>query len=150
MGIFEKAIQERHPASESIKLTPREAFAAIVVGAFKADGRVAEEEAVRVNEIFNSTRLFRQPTAEPVHGVLERVVELFRVYGTEAIVGLAAEALPPELRPPAFAVAVDLVLADGNATAEERTFIDGLQELFKISDEDAIKIVDVIIVKNSI
>jgi uncharacterized tellurite resistance protein B-like protein len=150
MGIFEKTIQEQHPPPSAITLTPREAFAAIVVAAFQADGRVAAEEAVRVNEIFNSTRMFRQPSAEQLHAVLERVIELFRVYGTEVIVPLAAEALPPELRPPAFAVAVDLVLADGVATHEERKFIDGLQELFEISDEDAVKIVDVIIVKNSI
>ena len=79
MGIFEKVMQERHPISESVTLTPREAFAAIVAGAFNADGRVAPEEAVRVNKIFNSTKLFRQPSAEPAKAVLDRVVELVGV-----------------------------------------------------------------------
>ena len=150
MGIFEKVMQERHPASESVTLTPRQAFAAIVVGAFNADGRVAPPEAVRVSQIFNSTKLFRQPSAEPVQAVLDRIVELFGVHGAEAIVALAAKALPPELRAPAFATAVDLVLADGAASVEERRFIDGLQDLLQIPDEDAIKIVDVIIIKNSV
>ena len=149
MGIFEKVMQERHPAPESVTLTARQAFAAIVVGAFNADKRVASEEAVRVNEIFNSTKLFRQPSAEPVHAVVDRVVELFRLHGNEVVLALAANALPQELRPPAFAIAVDLVLADGEASVEERKFIDGLQELLQMSDEAAMKIVDVIIVKNS-
>lgn len=86
MGIFQKVMQERHPASEGVTLTPRQAFAAIVVGAFNADGRVASEEAVRVNEIFNSTKLFRQPAAEPVHAVLDRVVELFPLHGTVDVI----------------------------------------------------------------
>ena len=150
MGIFEKVMHERHPISESVTLTPREAFAAIVVGAFNADGRVAPEEGLRVNEIFNSTKLFRQPSAEPAKAVLDRVVELFGMHGTEAILALGAKALPPNLRAPAFAIAVDLVLADGDASVEERKFVDGLQALLKIPDEDAVKIVDVIIVKNSV
>ena len=108
------------------------------------------EEAVRVNEIVNSTKLFRQPSAEPAKAVLDRVVELFGVYGTEAIVALGAKALPPDLRAPAFAIAVDLVLADGEASIEERKFIDGLQDLLQVPDEDAVKIADVIIIKNSV
>ena len=150
MGVFEKVMQERHPTSERITLTPREAFAAIVIDAFNADGRVAPEEAARVNEIFSSTKLFRQPSAQPAKAVLDRVVELFGMHGTEAIVAIAAKALPPDLRAPAFAVAVDLVLADGEASVEERKFIDGLQDLLQLPDEDAAKIVDVILVKNSV
>ena len=103
-----------------------------------------------MNEIFNSTKLFRRPAAEPAKAVLDRVVELFGMHGPEAIVALGAKALPPDLRAPAFAIAVDLVLADGEASVEERKFIDVLQDLLQIPDEDAIKIVDVIIVKNSV
>ena len=150
MGIFEKVMQERRPISENVTLTPREAFAAIVVAAFNADGRVAPEEAARVNEIFNSTKLFRQPSAEPTKPVLDRVMELFGAHSAEAIVAIAAKALPPALRAPAFAIAVDLVLADGEASIEERKFIDGLQDLLQLPDEDAVKIVDVIIIKNSV
>ena len=148
MGVFEKAFQERHPSPESVTLTPHEAFAAMMIGAFNADGRAAQEEAVRVNEIFSSTKLFR-PVAGQVRAVVERVSELFRAYGADVVLALAADALPVELRAPAFAVAVDLVLADGEATTEERKYIDGLQALLKISDEDALKIVEVLILKNS-
>lgn len=150
MGIFEKVMQERHPLSESVTLTPRQAFAAIVLGAFTANGRAASEESLRVNEIFNSTRLFRQPSAEPVQAVVDRVLQLFGANGTDPIVALAATALPAQLRAPAFAIAVDLVLADGQASVDERKFIDGLQGLLQIPDEEAMKIVDVIIVKNSV
>jgi hypothetical protein len=69
-------------------------------------------------------------------------------YGTDTIAP-RRESLPPDLRGPAFAVAVDLVLADGQASIEERRFIDRLQPLLEISDDDAPKIVDVMIVENS-
>jgi hypothetical protein len=150
MGIFEKVMQERHPPSESVTLTPRQAFAAIVIGAFTANGRGAPEETLRVNEVFNSTRLFRQPSSESVQAVVDHVTELFGTHGAGPIVTLAAKALPAELRAPAFAIAVDLVLADGQASLDERKFIDGLQGLLQIPDEEAMKIVDVIIVKNSV
>jgi hypothetical protein len=49
-----------------------------------------------------------------------------------------------------FSITVDLVLADGEASTEERKFIDGLQGLLQLPDEDAVKIVDVISIKNSV
>ena len=121
-----------------------------MIGAFSVNGRGAPEDTLRVNEIFNSTRLFREPSAESVQAVVDRVIQLFGTHGAEPIVTLAAKALPAELRAPAFAMAVELVLADGQASLDERKFIDGLQGLLQIPDDDAMKIVDVIIVKNSV
>lgn len=148
MGVFEKVI-ERHQPAANLAFSPPEAFAAIVAAAFNADGRVAPEEAIRVNEIFTAAKLFRS-SPEPPKAIVNRVVELFAAHGTDAIVAMAARALPAPLRAPAFAVAVDLVLADGDATAEERTFVDRLQALLGIADDDAVKIVDVLVVKNSV
>ena len=150
MGVFEKVMQQRQPVTEGVSFTPPYAFAAIVVGAFNADGRGAPEEVRRANEIFSSTKLFKQPDSEPVETVVQRVLQLFQTHGADAVATLAANSLPEDLRLPVFTIAVDLVLADGEASAEERTFIDNLQALLRISDADAAKIVDVIIIKNSV
>ncbi len=147
MGIFEKALKEQ-PA-ETLTLTPHQAFAAIVIGAIGADGRVGPTEAARVNQVFASTRLFAPPGAEALQPVIEHVMEAFDVYGADAVVGLAAQVLPPPLHAAAFAVAVDLVLADGQAGQAERHYIDRLQELLQIDDAMAVKIVDVMLLKNS-
>ncbi len=149
MGVFEKAMQERHPEAENPSMTIPQAFAAIIIGALNADGRNAQEEAARVNGIFASTQLFRRASDEPLQAVLNRVVALFGAQGGAPIVALAAKTLPQELRGPAFATAVDVVLSDGEASLEERRFIDTLQQQLQITDEDALKIVDVMIVKNS-
>jgi uncharacterized tellurite resistance protein B-like protein len=150
MGIFEKVLHERQPSGEGMALTPPYAFAAIVLGAFNADGRGSQDEVRRANEIFASTRLFRQPHGEAADTVVQRVLHLCETRGADAVASLAARSLPDDLRLPAFTLAVDLVLADGEATAEERTFIDELQARLQISDADAAKIVDVIIIKNSV
>jgi hypothetical protein len=150
MGIFERVMQEHDPSLHSLALTTRQAFAALVLGALNSDGRGTPEEMLRINGLFNSTRLFRQPSAEPAQAVLERVVDLFNVHGFGVVLGAAAKALPEELRAPVFAIAVDLVLADGQASGEERKFIDGLQALLQVPDEAALKIVEVILIKNSV
>ena len=150
MGIFEKVLQGHDPSAHSLALTARHAFAALVLGALNSDGRGTPEETLRINELFNSTRLFRQPSAEPAQAVLERVVDLFDVHGFGPVVAAAAKALPEELRAPVFAIAVDLVLADGQASGEERKFIDGLQALLQVPDEAALKVVEVLLIKNSV
>lgn len=150
MGVFERVLHDRQPIAENVALTPRSAFAAIVVGALNADGRGAPEEVRRANEIFASTKLFRDAKSEPVNTVVEHVLHLLATQGADALTALAAQALPSELRLPTFTIAADLVLADGEATTEERTFIDDLQAKLDISDADATKIIDVIITKNSV
>ncbi len=149
MGVFERVLQARQPPTENVALTPRSAFAATIVGALNADGRGAPEEVRRANEIFASTKLFKGPNSEPVNTVVEQVLHLLATQGADTLAALAAKSLPEELRLPAFAIATDLVLADGDATAEERRFVDDLQARLQISDEDAAKIVDVIMIKNS-
>ena len=150
MGIFERVLQEQPATPTDLAMTPRQAFAAVVLGAFHSDGQVASEKAMRVNEVFTSTRLFREPSAEPTQAVLEHVMRMFEEHGLGPIVTAAARGLPGELREPAFTIAVDLVMADGQATAAERKFIDGLQALLHIPDATALKIVEVIVMKNSV
>jgi hypothetical protein len=150
MGIFERVLQEQPATPTDVAMTPRQAFAAVVLAAFHSDGQVASEKALRIKEVFSSTRLFREPSAEPTQAVLAHVLQMFEEHGLGPVVTAAAGALPGELRAPAFAIAVDLVMADGQATAAERKFIDGLQALLRIPDETALKIVEVMVMKNSI
>jgi hypothetical protein len=147
MGIFEKVLQEQQP--EAIALTPHQAFVAIIVGSVSIDLNISSEKAARVNQVFGATRLFRPPLGEALQPVPADVMGLIQRQGAGAVVELAAKALPPPLHAAAFALAVDLVLADGQAGPEERKFIDTLQGLLQIDDQDATKIVEVMLMKNS-
>lgn len=147
MGIFEKVLQEQQP--ETLTLTREQAFAAIIVAAATADGNVGATEAARLEQLFASTRLFRPPAA-PLQTLIGDVMRLVQQYGTDTVMQLAATALPAPLRAPAFATAVDVVLADGQAGAEERKCIDALQALLRIDDALAMKIVEVMLIRNSV
>ncbi len=60
----------------------------------------------------------------------------------------AKESLPHDLREIAFAVATDLVLADGTVTEEEQNFLNDLYQALGISSEIALQIVQVMSIKN--
>jgi hypothetical protein len=57
-------------------------------------------------------------------------------------------AIPPDLRATVFAVAADLVLADARIDGREKAFVDHLQAALKVDDATALKIVEVLIIKN--
>jgi hypothetical protein len=56
--------------------------------------------------------------------------------------------LPEELRDTAFANACDLLLADGGIEDEEKEFLDSLQRKLEIPGDQAISIVEVMVIKN--
>jgi hypothetical protein len=68
--------------------------------------------------------------------------------GLRATLTAAAAALPANLRPTAFAQATDLALADARIGRREEAFIDALREALGISDALALRIVDVLLIKN--
>jgi hypothetical protein len=51
------------------------------------------------------------------------------------------------LRASVFAVATDLVLADGRIEEREKAFIDQLQAALQVDDATALKIVEVLLIK---
>lgn len=59
-----------------------------------------------------------------------------------------AKAIPADLRPTTFALATDLVLADGRIGDREKSFIDQPQAVLRIDDATALKIVEVLLIKN--
>ena len=53
-----------------------------------------------------------------------------------------------DLTETAFAIATDIVLADGEVTEEEQKLLNDLFQLLEIPEETAIKIIDVMLIKN--
>jgi hypothetical protein len=68
--------------------------------------------------------------------------------GLPAVLDACAQAIPAELRATAFALAIDLMLADGRLGSRESTLIDQLQRALQIEGALARKIVDVLLIKN--
>ena len=71
-----------------------------------------------------------------------------QTHGASDVIASAARALPARLREPAFAVAADLVLADGKLEGPERRFLVRLGTNLRLNEETTRKILKVIVIKN--
>jgi hypothetical protein len=69
-------------------------------------------------------------------------------HGTSAVLQQAARTIPPRLRPAAFAVAVDLMLADTRLERAERQFVKRLAADLKVPAALADDILRVMLIKN--
>lgn len=75
---------------------------------------------------------------------------LIEEQGGPQVVAAAARALPAHLRESAFAVAADLVLADGTLEHPERRYLLALGKELKLESSSISRIVDVMLIKNGI
>lgn len=146
MSVVDKAIRET--ASQSPALTVPEAIAALLVAAIAADGTIDANEAVRIRGLLETSNLLRQAANGSMQAVANRAIRLLTDHGLPAILTGCAKVIPSDLRPTTFAMATDLTLADGHISDREEAFIDELQAVLQIDDATALKIVEVLLIKN--
>ena len=132
----------------ALRLSQSEAIVAVLAGAVAVDGVVGSEENRRLGEVLASTRWVLGLSEDRVAGAAKRGRDLIATHGLPAVLEASADAIPPDLRPTMFALAVDLVLADGCLGSPENSFIDHLQGALQIDGELSRKIVDVLLIKN--
>ena len=124
------------------------ALLALLIGAMNANDHVSPEEGARAHHIIWSMRRFRRKSGETVGRAIEQMRELIEKHGAPPVIAAAAHALPPRLRERAFAVAADLVLADGKLEGAERRFLVRLGLHLHLDEKTTRRILDVIAIKN--
>lgn len=146
MGLFDKILGTG--GSETFTLNEREAFAAILLLVMTADGYVTDEEAMGFHALVNRMKLFKDQSGNDFRAMMDRLMGLLKRRGSEKLFEKALAALPPNYYDTVFAVATDLILSDGIVEAEEKEILINLKNAFKITDDLAIKIVEVMRIKN--
>jgi hypothetical protein len=144
MGLFDKIFGGNEPK----ELKKSEAFAGILLGAVASDGHISGEEANGLCTILGRMKLYDNWTSEKFNNMLNRLLGMIKREGVEAILKRCAEVLPRELHETVFANACDLVLADGVVEEAEKEFLNSLQRILEISGDQAITIVEVMVIKN--
>src|SRR5574338_1701721 len=129
-------------------LGPDEALIALFIGAMNANDHVSREELARANHLIWSTRRFRRKSGDTVGRLIDRMKRLLEEQDPAEVIERAARTVPAKLRPSAFAVVADLLLADGKIDARERKFLQRLAADFRIPGRMAMNIVDALLVKN--
>jgi tellurite resistance protein len=146
MGLFDKIAGSRKKASTT--LGPAEAFAAIALIAVASDGYITDTEAQALSTILGRMQLFRSYPSDVMRRMFDKLMGIMQREGLDALFNAATTALPHDLTETAFAIATDIVLADGEVTEEEETLLNDLCRVLEVPEETAIKIIDVMLIKN--
>ena len=136
------------PGSRIKKLHLDEALIALIIGAMNANDHVAREELARAHHLIWSTKRFRRKSGETVGRLIDRMKRLLEEQERSAVMETAAKAIPAKLRPSAFAIVADLLLADGKIDARERKFLQRLAVSLNIRARIASHVVEAMLVKN--
>jgi hypothetical protein len=149
MSVIDRALQGLQGGSaEPPTLSVPDALAAILVASVSVDGALSVDEAARTKGLLSTSRLFREVCGIANAGSVERAITLLNERGLATVLTACAKALPPDLHATVFAVAVDLVFSDGRVAARERAYIDSLQTALGVDDATALRIVEVLLIKN--
>ncbi|KAB8335577.1 Tellurite resistance protein TerB [Scytonema tolypothrichoides VB-61278] len=146
MGLFDKMFGRESQVQEA--LSQAEAIAAIALAATASDGNLCDEQARGILSVLSSMKLFRYYSNDEINRMFEKLLNILRWEGINALFHSAKESLPYDLRETAFAIATDLVLADGVSPQEELEFLNDLSQDLGISGYIAIQIVQVMLIKN--
>lgn len=125
-----------------------EALIALFIGAMTANGHVAREELARAHHLIWSTKRFRRKSGETVGRLIDRMKRLLEQQEAAAVMAAAARTIPARLRPSAFAIVTDLLLADGQIDARERRFLQRLAVNFNIPARAANQVIGTLLIKN--
>ena len=130
------------------RLEVDEALIALFIGAMNANDHVARDELARAHHLIWSTKRFRRKSGETVGRLIDRMKRLLEEQDAALVMGAAARTIPAKLRPSAFAIVVDLLLADGKIDARERKFLQRLAVNFNIRAGVASQVIQAMLVKN--
>jgi tellurite resistance protein len=132
------------------RLTLDQALIAVLIAAMDANQHVSAEEAARAHHIIWSMRRFRSRSGDAVNRLIGTVRQVIEERGETVVVQQAVRTIPARHRPAAFAVAVDVMLADARLEPAERRFVARLATALQLRKGVAADILRAILIKNSV
>ena len=146
MGLFDAVLGTESQTQAA--LNPAEAFAVIILTATASDGYLSVEQTNSIISVLSRMKLFKSYPNEMMNRLFDKILAILQGDGFNALFNAAKDSLSQDLREAAFAVATDLVLAEGIVPEEEKNFLNDLYQALGVSNEIAIQIVQVILIKN--
>jgi hypothetical protein len=148
MSVIHHALRDPERSMPDPALSASDALAAILVASISVDGALSVDEAARMEHVLSTSRLFQATAGPASRQPLEHAIALLSERGMQPVLAACARALPPELHATAFATAVDLVLCDGRVASRERAYIESLEAALGVDRATALKIIEVLVIKN--
>ncbi|MDY6902861.1 MAG: tellurite resistance TerB family protein [Cyanobacteriota bacterium] len=145
MSLFDRASGSQSRVQNA--LTQAEAFAAIALIAIASDGNLSKKQARDIYKVLSNLKPLNSQSEDDIHSMFEVLSGIIRHEGVNNLFDAAKDSLSDDLRETAFAVAADLVLADG-ILIEEQDFLIELYQALRIQRETGQKIIEVMFIKN--
>jgi tellurite resistance protein len=143
MGLFDKVL-----GTSTDKLNEAEGMAGIALAAIASDGVITEEEAAGLGTTLSRMQLFSGMSNRDINKIFEKLIKVARNNGVDSLIQMSADAVSAPLKPTAFTIATDLLLADGHVAPEEKRFLEKIQKSLGVNDDLGLRIVEVIAIKN--
>jgi len=153
VGLFDDLLKEEVQIDSSYKLTRFEAIYGLLLSAASSDGTISEAEQKLVQSQIARMKYFIEyyisnPSA--VNDVEQRIYAISAVTGFDGFIDLCISAIPGEVRKPVYVNVVDMLFADGKPSKSELNFMDTVYKKLGIPADDALEIVNVIKMKNTL
>ena len=145
MSLFDRASGSQSRVQNA--LSQPEAFAAIALIAVASDGNLSKKQSSDIYKALSNLKPLNSQSEDDMQSMFEVLSGIIRHEGVNNLFDTAKDSLSEDLREAAFAVATDLVLADG-ILAEEQDFLIELYQALRIQGETGQKIIEVMFIKN--
>ncbi|NEX46944.1 tellurite resistance TerB family protein [Pseudotabrizicola algicola] len=110
-------------------LSPQDALVAVMVAVSASDEQMRTSELVAIQRMVNHMPVFNAYDSDRIRTVSQTVFDLFEEEdGLDALFGLIRDALPERLRETAYALACDVVAADGKLRDMELRMLEEVRE----------------------
>lgn len=110
-------------------LSPQDALIAVMIAVSAADEQLRTPELVAIQRTVNHMPVFADYDADRIRQVAQTVFDLFEEEdGLDALFGLIRDSLPVRLHETAYALACDVVAADGRLREVELRMLEEVRE----------------------
>lgn len=110
-------------------LSPQDALVAVMIAVSAADAQMRTVEMVAIQRMVGHMPVFAGYDADRIRQIAQVVYDLFEEEdGLDALFGLIRDALPERLNETAYALACDMVSADGRLREVELRMLEEVRE----------------------
>lgn len=119
--------------SDTPPMSPQDALIAVMVACSASDQNMRTAELVAIQRMVNHMPVFADYDQDRIRRISQIVFDLFEEEdGLDALFGLIREALPERLNETAYALACDVVTADGKHNEVELRMLEEVREELKV------------------
>lgn len=110
-------------------MSPQDALVAVMIAVSASDEQLRTAELVAIQRIVNHAPIFAGYDTDRLRQISQTVFDLFEEEdGLDALFGLIRDALPTRLNETAYALACDVVAADGKLPIMELRMLEEVRE----------------------